>query len=138
MEENWPYKGKTNYLFPQDHGYQFRGYHLDAARRPTFQFNYGQIAVADHFEDLRDENGKAYFNRTIHFETPVAQELFHFRAATGTKTTRQSDTSFETDALRLRITSGHEGIVREGNPDEILIPLTLPKGSSTLTLEYSW
>lgn len=138
MEENWPYKGKTNYLFPQDHGYQFRGYHLDAARRPTFLFNYGQIAVADHFEDLRDENSKAYFKRTIHFETPVAQELFHFRAATGTKTTRQSDTSFETDGLRLRITSEHQAIIREGNPDEILIPLTLTKGSSTLTLEYSW
>ena len=35
LEDNWPYKGKTNYAFPQDHGYQFRGYHLDAQRRPT-------------------------------------------------------------------------------------------------------
>jgi len=138
MEENWPYKGKTNYLFPQDHGYQFRGYHLDAARKPTFLYRYGQITVEDHFEDLRDENGKAYFKRTLRFETPADQELFHFRAATGTKTTKQSNKSFDIDSLRLRITSEHQAIVREGNPDEILIPLTLPKGSSTLTLEYSW
>ena len=44
MEDNWPYKGKTNYPFPQDHGYQFRGYHLDALRRPTFLYDYGPIA----------------------------------------------------------------------------------------------
>ena len=53
LEENWPYKGKTNYLFPQDHGYQFRGYHLDAMRRPTFLYRYGDIAVEDYFEDVR-------------------------------------------------------------------------------------
>ena len=40
--------------------------------------------------------------------------------------------------LQLRITSEHQGIVREGNPGEVLIPLTLPKGRSTLTLEYRW
>lgn len=138
MEENWPYKGKTNYLFPQDHGYQFRGYHLDDARRPTFLYRYGTIAVEDHFEDLRDKDGAPYFKRTLRFETPGTQQLFHFRAATGTTTNKKADNDFEIDSLRLRITSDHKGIVREGNPDEILIPLTLPKGSSTLTLEYQW
>ena len=49
MDDNWPYKGKTDFtLFHGDHGYQFRGYHLDALqRRPTFQYQYGDIKVED-------------------------------------------------------------------------------------------
>ena len=138
LEDNWPYKGKTNYLFPQDHGYQFRGYHLDAARRPTFLYQYGDIAVEDYFEDVHDKDGKAYFKRTFTFATPAGQLPFYFRAAAGKKITTQSDRNFGIDQLQLRITSEHKGIVREGNPGEVLIPLTLPKGRSTLTLEYLW
>lgn len=138
MEESWPYKAKTNYLFPQDNGYQFRGYHLDAMRRPTFHFLYGDIVVADFFEDLRDKNGKAYFKRTLSFDSPSEQQLFHFRAAAGKKIATQSANQFSVDQLQLRITSDHKGNVRESNLDEVLIPLTLPKGRSTLTLEYQW
>ena len=138
LEENWPYKGKTSYAFPQDHGYQFRGYHLDAKQRPTFLYHYGDIAVADYFEDTRDKDGKAYFKRTLRFETPTEQPSFYFRAATGQGVKAQSERSFSLAPLQLRITSDHKGIVREGNAGEVLIPLTLPNGSSTLTLEYQW
>ena len=138
LEDNWPYKGKTSYSFPQDHGYQFRGYHLDAQRRPTFLYHYGDIAVQDYFEDVRDKEGKAYFKRTLRFETPTEQSPFYFRAAAGKNITAPSDRSFGLAQLQLRITSEHKGIVREGNAGEVLIPLTLPKGRSTLTLEYQW
>ena len=138
LEENWPYKGKINYPFPQDHGYQFRGYHLDAMRRPTFFYRYGDIAVEDYFEDVRDQSGKAYFKRTLRFEATAEQSPFYFRAAAGKKIVTQSDRDFGVDKLELRITSDHRGIVREGEPGEVLIPLTLPKGRSTLTLEYQW
>ncbi|MEY4199267.1 MAG: hypothetical protein RLZZ265_1007 [Verrucomicrobiota bacterium] len=138
LEENWPYKGKTSYAFPQDHGYQFRGYHLDAARRPTFLYHYGDIAVQDYFEDARDKDGKAYFKRTLRFETATEQTPFYFRAAAGKGVTAQSERNFSIAPLQLRITSEHKGIVREGNAGEVLIPLTLAKGRSTLTLEYQW
>ncbi len=138
LEDNWPYKGKTNYQFPQDHGYQFRGYHLDAQRRPTFRYRYGDIAVEDFFEDTHNKDGKAFFKRTFQFDAPDAQQPFYFRAATGKKITMQSERTFAADSLQLRITSEHKGIVRDGNPGEILIPLILPKGHSTLTLEYQW
>ena len=131
-------KGKTNYPFPQDHGYQFRGYHLDAKRRPTFLYRYGDIAVEDFFEDARDKGGKAFFKRTLQFDAPDAQQPFYFRAATGQKIAAKSERVFAADSLQVRITSEHKGIVREGNPGEMLIPLTLPKGRSTLTLEYRW
>jgi len=138
LDDNWPYKGKTNQEFPQDHGYQFRGYHLDSKRRPTFFYRYGDIAVEEFFEDVLDKNGKAYFKRTFTFETPAEQTPFYFRAATGKKITAQSDRNFSIDQLQLRITSDHKGISRDGNPGEVLIPLVLPKGRSTLTLEYQW
>ena len=138
LEDNWPYKEKTNHAFPQDHGYQFRGYTLDAARRPTLRYHYGDIAVEDFFEDARDKDGKAYFRRTLRFDTPAEQTLFYFRATAGKKITASADRTFTADKLQLRITSEHRGVIREGENSDVLIPLTLPKGRSTLTLEYQW
>jgi hypothetical protein len=138
LDDHWPYKGKANHAFPQDHGYQFRGYHLDAARRPTLLYHYGDIAVEDFFEDVRDQDGKAYFKRTLRFEAATAQSPFYFRAAAGKKIATQSERQFAVDRLQLRITSDHKGIVREGDNGEVLIPLTVPKGRSALTLEYQW
>jgi len=135
LEDNWPYKGKTNYTFPQDQGYQFRGYHLDALRRPTFHYQYGTLAVQEFFEDVRDKDGKAFFKRSFQFDAVEAPPLFYFRAACGDKISATSDRGFKIDQLQLRLTSEHRGITREG---EVLIPLTLPKGQSTLTLEYQW
>jgi mono/diheme cytochrome c family protein len=138
LDDNWPYKSKTNHAFPQDHGYQFRGYHLDAARRPTFLYHYGEIAVEDFFEDVRDKDGKAYFKRTLRFDTPAGHKPFYFRAAAGKNISAQSERTFTADKLQLRITSDHKGIVREGENGDVLIPLTLPKGRSMITLEYHW
>ena len=138
LEDNWPYKGKTNYAFPQDQGYQFRGYHLDAMRRPTFRYLYGDVAVTDYFEDTKDKDGKAFFKRTLSFNTPAQQKPFYFRAAAGKNPVQKSDRDFSLGSLQLRITSDHKGIIRKGSLGEVLIPLTLPKGRSTLTLEYQW
>ncbi len=138
LEASWPYRGKTNYLFPQDQGYQFRGYRLDALRRPTFIYHYGDIAVEELFEDAHDKDGKAFFKRTFNFDTPLEQVPFYFRAAAGKKVTALSDRMFSADQLQVRIVSEHKGVMRDGNPGEVLVPLTLPKGRSTLTLEYQW
>lgn len=138
LEDNWPYKGKANHAFPQDHGYQFRGYHLDAARKPTLLYQYGDITVEDFFQDLRAKDGKAYFSRTLRFDSPADQVPFYFRAAAGKKVVAQSESTFDIGELQLRITSGHKGIIREGENGDLLIPLTLPKGQSTLSLEYQW
>jgi len=137
-DDNWPYKGKTNYTFPQDHGYQFRGYRLDALRRPTFTYRYGDIAVEEFFEDVRGTDGTAFFRRTFQFDAPEAQQPFHFRAASGKKITLTSAQAVTVDSLQLRISRAHRAELREGDPGEVLIPLTLPKGRSTLVLEYQW
>jgi len=146
-EATWPRKAKTNHLFPHDHGYQFLGYHLDARRRPTFRYRYGDILVEDFFEDVLDAQSKAYFRRTLTFTTPSgstastaspAAQPFEFRAAVGQRITSFSARNFSADSLQLRITSDHSGRVRSGASDEVLIPLNPPPGRSTLTLEYQW
>jgi cytochrome c553 len=135
LEDEWPSKGKTNYAFPQDHGYQFRGYQLDALRRPTFRYQYGDIVVEEFYEDLRDKDGAAYFKRRLQFDATEAQQPFYFRAACGDKISTTSDRGFKIDQLQFRITSEHPGTARE---DEVLIPLTLSKGRTIVTLEYQW
>ena len=138
MEDNWPYKRKTDYLFPQDHGYRFGGYFLDKNKRPTFMYRYGKISVQEFFEDRLDEKKVAYFRRTFTFEAPEAQERFYFRAASGSDLAKKSENSFVIDRLTVTIKGSHGGVIREGQPKELLIPLTLPKGKSTLSLDYKW
>ena len=94
--------------------------------------------MEDFFEDVLDEDGQAFFRRTLTFEAPKAQESFHFRVAAGKQVKRESAELFVIDQLRLRMDGDRKALVREGDPAELLIPLTLSAGRSTLTLEYQW
>ena len=137
-EAAWPRKGKANHLFPQDHGYQFLGYHLDAQRRPTFRYRYEEVLVEDFFEDRLDPQGKPFFRRTMTFTAPAAGRLFEFRAAAGQRVTDVSAREFTIDALHLRVSGEHPVRVRRGAFEEVLISLHPPAGRSTLTLDYQW
>ena len=134
-DERWPAKGKTTFGFPQDHGYQFRGYDLDAQRRPTFRYEYGAIKVADRFEDIVAPDGRAFFRRTLTFAVPAGTAPFLFRAATGTDLAAAGPNAFQVDKLTVRLTGKQAAQLRDG---ELLLPLDLPAGTSTLTLEYQW
>ena len=137
MEDDWPYKRKTDYLFPQDHGYQFRGYYLDKQKRPTFMYRYGDIKVEEFYEDLLDDQKNVYFHRTFTFDAPAEEKLFYLRAASAGKITKNDDNSFAANRLTVRVKDA-KGIIRDGETQELLIPLTLPQGKSTLTLDYQW
>ncbi|NND99976.1 MAG: hypothetical protein HKN47_21875 [Pirellulaceae bacterium] len=141
MDDNWPYKRKADYLFPQDHGYLFKGYYLDDQRRPTWMYRYGDVKIEEFFEDRRDEKDQAYFLRRFTFDAPEPQPECFFRAAAGKNVRQvrtQSDREFRVQNLSIKITSDHRGQVRKGDQDELLIPLRIPRGRSTLTLEYKW
>lgn len=138
LEGNWPYKGKTDYEFPQNMGYQFLGYRLDEKKRPTFRYRYGEITVEDFFEEVVGKDGVTRFKRTFSFDAQEAQSEFYFRAASGKRVRKLDDQSYQIGSLKITFDSEYKGIVREGDPAEVLIPLTLPKGASTLTLTYQW
>lgn len=135
LDDNWPAKGKTTYGFPQNLGYQFRGYDLDAQRRPTFHYEYGEVKVDDFFEDLTTKNGQTFFRRTIRFTAPANTAPFFFRAACGTKVVATGQQAYQADKLTVRVLGTQAGQVREG---ELLLPLNLPAGTCTLILEYQW
>ena len=100
-------------------------------------YQYGGVKVEDYFQDLVDEAGKAYFKRRLTLDTEKPQALFYFRAASG-KSIQQRESAFVVDQLTIRFISQHTGLVREGEPRELLIPLELPAGRSTVDLEYRW
>ena len=137
MDDAWPYKGKTDYLFPQDHGYQYRGYALDKEKRPTFRYHYGGISVEDFFEDLLDSEGKAFFRRTMTFATEAAQESFYFRVGSAPSIIRDGS-AWKVGRLTLRVPGDMKTLVREGEPKELLLEVTLPVGRTVISLEYQW
>jgi mono/diheme cytochrome c family protein len=138
MDDPWPYKGKTNYQFPQDHGYQYRGYFLSSQKRPTFMYRYGEVAVEDFFEDVLDGKEEAFFKRTLSFSAPVAQQPFFFRLASGKQVSSPGAGQWQADRLRLHVPKGSQAIVRDGDPKDLLLKLTLPKGITVIKLEYRW
>jgi hypothetical protein len=134
-DDPWPAKGKTTFGFPQNLGYQFRGYDLDAMRRPTFRYEFGEVRIEDRFEDVFDAAGAAFFRRTLHFTAPRGTAPFLFRAAAGMSLSALGARVYAVDSLRVRVVTGEEPVIREG---ELLLPLVPPEGKSTLTLEYQW
>ncbi len=138
-DDAWPAKGKTTFGFPQNLGYQFRGYELDAKRPPTLRYESGDLKVEDRFEEVLEENGSAFFRRALKFTAPAGVAPFYFRVGAGTAVSATVNPtgarSYSVDRLQIRVRSGPEAIIREG---ELLLPLTPPAGTSLLTLEYQW
>lgn len=124
-------------LYPRQHGYAFAGYSLDEALVPTFSYRCGDIRI----EDRTAPNSSAGANtlrRSFKFTSPKADSVY-FRAMTG-KIEPESATVFKTPELRLSLSQGQPILRpmpgREGE-QELLIKLTLPKGTSTFTVDYA-
>ena len=137
MDDAWPYKGKTDYLFPQNHGYQYKGYYLDPEKRPTFMYEYGTIKVEDFFEDHLDNNGKAFFTRTVTFSTTVKQEPFFFRLGSG-KEIKHNGKSWNIDRLSLGLHDDMKTLIRDGDSKDLLLPVHLNKGKTIIRIDYKW
>jgi hypothetical protein len=137
MDDEWPYKRKTDYLFPRDHGYQYLGYALDKEKRPTFRYRYGEVTVEDFFEDRLEESGNAFFRRTLTFDASSGQELFFFRVASG-KEIEEVGNRWKIDRLTVRLRGDLNAELRDGDPKELLVPLKLSEGKTVIELEYQW
>jgi hypothetical protein len=137
MDDAWPYKGKTDYLFPQNHGYQYKGYYLNSGKRPTFMYEYGSIKVEDFFKDHLDDNGKAFFTRTVTFSTTVKQEPFFFRLGSG-KEIKHNGKSWNIDRLSLSLHEDMKTLIREGDSKDLLLPVHLNKGKTIIKIDYKW
>ena len=138
LDDPWPYKGKTNYLFPQDHGYQYRGYFLNKQKRPTFMYLYGELSVEDYFEDIPGDETGAFFQRTLTFSAPSPQDTFFFRLASGKQVSGTGPGQWQIHRLQLNVPPGSKTRIREGDFKDLLLELSLPQGKTALKLEYRW
>ena len=75
------------------------------------------------------------FTRPLRLTAPEATAPFYFRVAAAGKVANLDPVTFAADRLKVRLVATPPAVLREG---ELLIPLTLPAGTTTLTLEYQW
>ncbi len=121
--------------------HHFMGYFLDPVGRPTFTYRFDDIEIEDNLIDSEnDETEEVSLTRTVTFTSTQSRKNLVFRAASGDKIGRQRDQVFLVgDKLRVRIGDGHTArIVDAASGEQLIVPLDVPAGRSTLTIHYTW
>ena len=124
---------------PQRH--RFQGYHLDKLRRPAFQYQFDNVEVEDYPVDVQDEpGGVTWVRRRLTFLSDEGRSGLVFRAAGGKDIETVGQREFLIDkTLRVRVDTAHNGqVVKTLTGKQLRIPLNVPRGTSTLILEYTW
>lgn len=123
-------------LYPKNVGYQFRGYYLDEAFIPTFQYRSGSVSIEDRSHAISKEN-KLVLNRVMHLESESPQVIW-FRAWAG-PIERESDHVFRGERIRITLPDV-EAVMRGDSSEparqELLLRLNVPQGKSTLEIQY--
>ncbi len=116
--------------WPAGEDVHFKGYRLDAQRRPSFQYELGGMTITDSFTPRPGEVDMS-FVRTLRFEGAAGGSLW-FRAATGNIRKEGDGSYIIDDKLRLRFRGGGEPrIVNQ----ELRVPVTVP---GELVEEFTW
>lgn len=125
----------------RDLGIRFKGYELDAKRRPTFFYVIGKIKVSDTFIDVSAEGDRpAYFKRTIVFDAPGDAESIAMRLAEGKTITAGDNGTFLIDKLTIKASGlGATKIVKLEKTQQLraIVPLN-PLLGKTVVIEYHW
>ncbi|MCH1497414.1 MAG: c-type cytochrome [Rubripirellula sp.] len=129
---------------PPNH--QFRGYLLDAERRPTFLYQFGVIEVEDYFFDAvssggsRPEDESLKFSRTLKLKSDQFVAGLRFRVATGSAIKSLKPRHYLVDdRLKVIVPEGFEATVVTGETGEALrLLFDVPVGQTTVEIEYVW
>ncbi|MCS5608241.1 MAG: hypothetical protein NZ936_21805, partial [Alphaproteobacteria bacterium] len=141
-DDSWPLRPRMDKdnpvnpdpLYPRNRGYQFKGYRLDKNGVPTFIYQTGEVEVEDTSvagvaEAIRDD-----LVRNIQFTAPKPETVY-LRALTG-RLQQRSGTEFTSDAVKLQVPEGTALLRGEGEKQELLLKLKLPKGKSGIQIRY--
>ncbi|AMV34293.1 Cytochrome c [Pirellula sp. SH-Sr6A] len=123
-------------LYPKNVGYQFRGYFLDEAFIPTFQYRSGNIRIDDRSHAISNED-KLVLHRVMQFESESPQTIW-FRVWAG-PLERESDSVFRNEQIRITIPEVEtvmRGDSSQLSRQELLLRLKIPQGKSTLEIQY--
>ena len=121
-------------LYPRNRGYQFKGYRLDKNGVPTFIYGTGEVEVEDTSVAGVAEAIRDGLVRKIQFTAPKPETVY-FRVLTG-KLQQRSGTEFTSDAVKLQVPEGTALLRGEGEKQELLLKLKLPKGKSGIQIRY--
>lgn len=147
QDSPWPLRPRTTEeepinpdpFYPRNHGYRFGGYQLDGASVPSFLYASGAVEIVDRCEaEITPE--RVVLRRTLTFTAPEPDEL-RFRVLTG-EFEEVSAREFRTSRLTLRIPDvpfqrrSPGGADEADGADELLLELSLPRGVSTITIDY--
>lgn len=135
---------------PKELGYRFRGYRLDADRRPVFQYAYQNVLVEDFPQPVaRPDEQYPALRRKLLLTTDTGAPTFDgplwFRAAAG-KSIQASDDGWHLidGALKVRITQPRQSqaapaVVRQsGEQFELLLPIEWMGNKAEIVQEFLW
>ena len=118
-------------------GMKFRGYQLDALKRPTLLYSFRNVGVED-FLIPTGKAGTAGLRRTIQFNNLGLPGLY-LRLAVGKLQDAGENAWRLNDALTIRVSDGAKEFVRgDGEQQELLVPIPTRAGKSQLEVEYVW
>jgi len=122
--------------YPRNHGYRFRGYEIGRDSVPSFRYASGAVEITDRSEaDLGGD--RAVLRRTLTFTAPAAETLY-FRLLTG-NFEAVSEHAFQTRELLLRLPDApflRRPSSADDGSSELLLQLDLPRGDSSITIDY--
>ena len=118
-------------------GMRFRGYQIDALKRPTLLYDFGGVAVED-FLSPAQPGEKPTLQRTLKF-TGATPDGLHLRVAVGKLSPLSANAWRLDDALTIRVGSAESAIVRgAAEQQELLVPIHSHDGKAQLEVEYVW
>ncbi len=123
--------------YPRAYRYAYQGYSLDAADdTPTFTYRSGDVTITDRITPLASAPSQA-LRRVLTFTCEKDAALV-MRALKGQIESPKPQV-FQTKEIQLMITQSQGTLRPVANSDgeqELLLPLSLKKGTTTLTLDY--
>lgn len=118
-------------------GYEFRGYRLGEARRPTFLYDIGGV----HIEDTLVPESKEQFTpitRTLTLVSAAPVENLWYRAAVGDSIEPADDGWYVVDrSWRVRLDTESK-FRKSAAKVELLVPVQVTNAGSTITQQYAW
>ena len=122
--------------------HHFKGYVLDAARRPTLRYQFDAIDVDDFCTEFTDEaTSKVQLLRRIKMTANEPRSDLRFRLAQDKDIESNSEKEFViAKRLTIRVVSDHlVKLVNDSETSTLLIPLEFKDGQvHELKLEYRW
>lgn len=132
-DEAWPAKKD------RATGHRFRGYELDEARKPTFNYEFNSIAIKDKFTDVAT-GPTAYFKRVLTLSSAESTQNLYMRLAAGKAIEEKTPGQYLVDGeLLIQLDKQSKGLIRKAAGGlELLAPITFTDHRATLEVNYLW